>query len=112
MSVVSTEYERVCVVQLKNDLSGDESAEARKAVEESMQQNQIVDFIIDLSGCSFIDSSGLETLLWAKQRAEQMFGKMKLINVDDNCRKILEITRLDSKFECCGDLASALKTMR
>ena len=112
MAVVATEYDRVCVVQLKNDLIGEESDQARKAVEESMQQSQIVDFIIDLVGCSFIDSTGLETLLWTKQRAEQMFGKMKLINVDDNCRKILEITRLDAKFECAGDLPSALKTMR
>ena len=41
-----------------------------------------------------------------------MFGRVKLINVDGNCRKILEITRLEKKFECCADLPSALKTMR
>jgi hypothetical protein len=34
------------------------------------------------------------------------------VNLDENVRKILEITRLDHSFECCDDLIAALKTMR
>ena len=36
----------------------------------------------------------------------------KLVTLDENCRKILEITRLEHRFECHGELAAALKTMR
>ncbi len=112
MQVMATEYEHVCVIQLKTDLTADLCEATQRSVEESMQARQIVDFIIDLGGCGFIDSSGLETLLWVKRRCEAVFGRVKLINVDENCRKILEITRLDNRFECCSDLAAALKTMR
>ena len=47
-----------------------------------------------------------------KRRCEDLFGQIKLANLDENCRKILEITRLEHRFECHGDLATALKTMR
>jgi hypothetical protein len=47
-----------------------------------------------------------------KKRAEELFGRLKLVNLDENCKKILEITRLDHRFECQADLPTALKTMR
>ena len=34
-----------------------------------------------------------------------------LAGLDENCRKILELTRLDHRFECHHQLASALKAM-
>jgi hypothetical protein len=34
------------------------------------------------------------------------------VNLDENCKKILEITRLEHRFESHPDLPSALKTMR
>jgi hypothetical protein len=37
---------------------------------------------------------------------------VKLANLDENLRKILEMTRLGQRFECHADLAMALKTMR
>jgi anti-anti-sigma factor len=67
---------------------------------------------MDLEAVSFIDSEGLETLLWIKRRCEDLFGQVKLINVDENCRKILQITRLEHRYETHPDLAAALKTMR
>jgi anti-anti-sigma factor len=60
----------------------------------------------------FIDSLGLEALLWIKRKTDELFGQVKLINVDDNVRKILEITRLEPRFESQRDLATALKMMR
>jgi hypothetical protein len=67
---------------------------------------------MDFQKCGFIDSEGLEALLWMKRRSEDLFGQIKLANLDENCRKILQITRLDHRFEMHGDLVGALKTMR
>src|SRR5947207_2393989 len=112
MSIKCDEYNQVCVLQPSGDLSGEVSEEARKKVEEEIDGKQIVDFVVDLEKCGFIDSEGLETLLWMKRKCEDLFGQIKLANLDENCRKILEITRLEHRFECHADLAGALKTMR
>jgi anti-anti-sigma factor len=112
MPLTTQDYEKVCVIGLGQDLAGDEASSPRAAVEQAIEQRQIVDIVIDFTGCGFIDSHGLETLLWIKRRCDQEFGRMKLINLDDNCRKVLEITRLEPKFESSRDLAGALKSMR
>jgi len=112
MPVKCEEYNQVCVVSVEGDLVGENAQAARKLVEERVDQRQIVDFVVDFEKASFFDSESLETLLWLKRRAEDLFGQVKLVNLDENCKKILEITRLEPRFECHNDLASALKTMR
>ena len=112
MAIKVEDYSNVCVILLAGDLAADASAAVRAAVEERIEQRRIVDFVVDFEKADFIDSEGLETLLWLKRRCEDLFGQTKLVNLDENCRKILEITRLEHRFECHGDLAGALKTMR
>ena len=106
------DYSSVCVISVGSDLAGEASKELRTAVDERIEQRRIVDFVVDFEKADFMDSEGLETLLWLKRRCEDLFGQVKLVNLDENCRKILEITRLEHRFECHGDLAGALKTMR
>ena len=112
MAIKCEDYNHVCVISLDGDLTADASAEVRRQVDQRIDHHRIVDFVLDLEKTDFIDSEGLETLLWLKRRCEDLFGQIKLVNLDDNCRKILEITRLEHRFECHGDLAGALKTMR
>jgi stage II sporulation protein AA (anti-sigma F factor antagonist) len=112
MPLKCDDYDHVCVLTVTGDLSAETAASVRKAVDESIDQRQIVNFVLDLEACSFIDSEGLSTALWVRKRADELFGQVKLVNLDDNVKKILEITRLDHRFECPADLPTALKTMR
>ena len=106
------DYSNVCVILLDGDLAGDTSKSVRAAVDDRVDQRRIVDFVVDFEKADFLDSEGLEMLLWLKRRCEDLFGQCKLVNLDENCRKILEITRLEHRFECHNDLTAALKTMR
>lgn len=113
MALTCDEYGTVCVVTIDGDLSGELPAALRRAAEERLAEpKRIVDFVVDLDKTGFIDSEGLETLLWLKRRCEDGFGRVKLAGPDDHCHKILELTRLAHRFECHGDLPAALKAMR
>jgi len=112
MPVKYEEYNHICVITLEADFIGNECEQLRKNVEQIIEKKQIVDFVIDFEKAGFVDSEGLETLLWLKRKAEDLFGQVKLTNLDENVKKILEITRLEHRFECHGDLTGALKTMR
>jgi len=112
MAIKCEDYNNVCVMALDGDLVGDNTAIVRKLADERIDQKQIVDFVLDFEKAGFFDSEGLETLLWLKRRSEELFGQLKLVHLDENCQKILEITRLEHRFECHPDLPSALKTMR
>lgn len=106
------EYNNICVLTPGGDFAAEETAAARKSIEELIDKKHLTDFVFDFEKTTFIDSEGLETLLWVKRRAEDLFGQVKLVNLDENCKKILEITRLEHRFECHAELAGALKTMR
>jgi anti-sigma B factor antagonist len=111
MPLKSDTYNNVCVIAPTGDFTGDDTSDLQKQVEELIETKQIVAFVIDFEKCGFIDSKGLSTLLWTKRRCEDLFGQLKLVNLDENCRKILEITRLSHRFECHQNLEAALKTM-
>ena len=112
MPVRCEEYNQVFVLSVDGDLTAENAAALRTASEERIGNRQVVDFIVDLEKSGFIDSEGLETLLWLKRRSDDLFGQAKLVGLDENCRKILEITRLEHRFECHKDVPAALKMMR
>jgi anti-anti-sigma factor len=112
MPIKCEEYSQVCVMEVQGDFMAETAVLAKKSLEDQIEQRRLVDFVIDFQKSGFVDSDGLEALLWMKRRCEDLFGQIKLVNMDENCRKILEITRLEHRFECHADLASALKTMR
>jgi anti-anti-sigma factor len=112
MPVKCEEYDQVCVLAVTGDLAGENAAALKSVVEAGIDQRHIVDFVLDMEKVPFIDSEGLEMLLWMRRRCEELFGQIKLVNLDEHCRKIMEITRLDHSFECCEDMLAALKTMR
>jgi anti-anti-sigma factor len=112
MPVKLEEYDGVCVMSASGDFAGEDVASARKVAMEFIENRQIADFVVDLEKTSFIDSEGLEALLWIKRRCEDLFGQFKLAAADDNVKKILEVTRLGRRFENSRDVPTALKTMR
>jgi anti-sigma B factor antagonist len=54
--------------------------------------------VVDLSGVSFIDSSGLAVLINAMQDVKKYGGKLTLSGITQNVRSILETARLDQFF--------------
>ncbi|MDB5330096.1 MAG: rsbV1 [Phycisphaerales bacterium] len=108
MPVTCDEYNGVSVVTLKGDLSALEAAALRDTLANRAKRPNVV---IDLEACHFIASVGLEALLDALRTCEQRGGRVMLAGLDANCLKVLQITRLDHRFECHSELASALKVM-
>src|SRR5687768_18451457 len=99
MPIKTDEYNNICVLSASGDLVGEDCALLRKQVEDQIDKKQRIDFVVDLEKTGFIDSEGLETLLWLKRKAEDLFGQLKLASADENVKKILEITRLEPRFD-------------
>ncbi len=63
--------------------------------------------VADLSGVSYIDSSGLAVLIQTMQSVQKYGGKFAIAGVRENVRPIFEIARLDQVFSIFPDVASA-----
>ena len=109
MAIKCDEYDHVCVIALTGEFAGPDTEAVCRAVEERLANRRSVDFVIDFEKSPFISSEGLEALLAVRRRCEERRGQVRLAGLDSNCRKILQITRLESRFECHADLATALR---
>ncbi|HET6251520.1 MAG TPA: STAS domain-containing protein [Tepidisphaeraceae bacterium] len=96
------------VISVKGDLLAAEALAISQVVANGASQPNIV---IDFDACRFFASVGLEALLGALRACEERGGRLMLAGLDKNCRKILEITRLEHRFECHPEVASALKVL-
>jgi len=63
-----------------------------------------------MTNVGFIDSIGLEKLLWARDYCNENNAQLKLAGLDENCSKILELTRLEDEFDRYNELAEAVKS--
>ena len=59
-----------------------------------------------------VDSAGLETLLWIIDEAAEHGGQVRLVSPDMTVSKILEISRLDRRFNIHDSIESAAKSLR
>jgi anti-sigma B factor antagonist len=54
--------------------------------------------LVDLSGVTFIDSSGVRELLAANRQAEAMGMRLQLVNPSAACKRVLEISGVWDEF--------------
>ena len=109
MRIKTQDYGDVTVVELQGELDADFT---------DMFQNIITDIIgkhrsgivLDMSNVGFIDSEGLEKLLWARDYCNENKSQLRLAGLDENCREILKITRIEKEFDNYSELAEAVKS--
>ena len=111
MNIRCEDYDHVTVVGIAGEFNSDATDTFRKHIDERLQK-KVRFFVIDLEQTSFIDSKGLESLLWVQQQCDENLGQVRLCKPDDTCRKILQVTRLDGRFDVFADVTEAVKTMR
>jgi anti-sigma B factor antagonist len=63
--------------------------------------------ILDLSGVSFMDSTGLTELIRAHKRLAAAGGELRTVVVGDRIRRLFEITKLDQIFATFPTVAAA-----
>jgi len=66
--------------------------------------------VLDMSNVGFVDSQCLEQMLWLRDYCHENNRQLKLAGIEENCRKILEITRLLDTFDIYDGLAPAVKS--
>jgi anti-sigma B factor antagonist len=68
--------------------------------------------VIDLTGCEFIDSTGLATLLHGAGRERPSAGRIALAVSPGEVRKLLELTAIDRTIPVFGTLDEAIASVR
>lgn len=110
MKIKTQDYNDVVVVELQGEFDGDAAELFRNTISDIIAAHK-PGVVIDMTNMGFIDSQGLEQLLWARDYCNQNKCQLSLAGLDENCNKILELTRLDDKFDRYNELAEAVKSL-
>jgi anti-sigma B factor antagonist len=84
------------IVVLKGDVDLESSPAAREVLLKSVEGAGKV--LVDLSSVTYIDSSGVASLVEALQAAKRNGGRFALVAASDPTRRVLELARLDKVF--------------
>lgn len=109
MQIRTQNYNDVTVVELQGEL-------ARETIKIFQDNTSSViaagskGMVIDMTKVGFIDSIGIEELLRLRDYCREKGCQLKLAGLEENCEKILEITRLAQYFDIYDELANAVKS--
>jgi len=94
------------IVQLQGDVDLEQSPRAREILLDCVERGRSV--LVDLSGVTYIDSSGVASLVEAFQQAKKKGVRFALVSVNPAALRVLQLARLDRVFTIHDSLAEGL----
>lgn len=111
MQINKTKQQDVVICNINGDIDINSSPDIRKAFDElaNAKQKKIV---ISLKDVSYIDSSGLATLVEMLKKAKGYGGRIKLSNLGDKVKGLFEITKLVKIFDIYETQEEAMASLK
>lgn len=107
MTVTSIKEEQGrTVIALSGEIDLENAGDVRKALLAALKHKK--DVLVDLSAVSYIDSSGIASLVEGLQVARKQKNELSLVAVSTRALRVLELARLDKVFTIHPDIASAI----
>lgn len=94
------------IVQLTGDVDLSCSPDARRAILSSLQQGHHT--LVDLRAVTYIDSSGVASLVEGYQAARKLGLRFGLVDVSEAAMSVLGLAQLDKVFPIHASLAARL----
>ncbi len=105
--------EEFAVFELEGSLTlGPSLVSLRNAAREMVCKPKITGIILDVGKITSVDSSGLGELTIVYSSANRHNCPMRLVGVNPNLKKMLEMTHLDGVLTSSGDLATAKRELK
>lgn len=108
MNIKEEKRNDVVICILEGEINISNSPQLRKTLDNIIKSN-VLKVLVDFSGVSYIDSSGLATLIEMFQRLKKIGGHLRFSGMEQKVKNIFEITKLYKLFEIFDTQDAALK---
>ncbi|MBM4081698.1 MAG: STAS domain-containing protein [Planctomycetes bacterium] len=96
------------VVDLKGEVDMHSSPNARLVLQSLVEKSSPL-VVVNLENVSYIDSSGLATLIECVQRMKRYGGVFRLTGLNDHIKDVFRLARLETVFTICSSVEEAVK---
>ncbi|MBI4006419.1 MAG: STAS domain-containing protein [Gammaproteobacteria bacterium] len=107
MNINTREEGGYAIIELIGEVDLSCSPVARKQILACLKAKQ--DLLVDLSAVTYIDSSGVASLVEGYQTAKKQNLKFGLIGVSDSAMSVLQLARLDKVFPIHANVEERLR---
>ena len=109
MSVKVEEKNGLTVCGIDGEIDINTSPDIKKQFDKLLSRKTLK-IVINLSKVTYVDSSGLATLVEILKNMRSYGGRMRLSNMSSKIKSLFEITKLDKLFEIMADEDDAVST--
>ena len=110
MQITERTEETIPIISISGDIDLESSPQLRDFLKPKATQ-KTPRLLLDFGGVSYIDSSGLATLIEYFQSVQGFGGKLALAALSPRVKNVFEIVRLEQIFSLYPDVPSALKAL-
>jgi anti-sigma B factor antagonist len=110
MQITERTEENIPIISITGDIDLESSPQLREFLKPKAAQ-KIPRLLLDFAGVSYIDSSGLATLIEYFQAVQSFGGKLALASLSPRVKNVFEIVRLEQIFSLYPDVPAALKAL-
>jgi len=107
MNINAREEGGFAIIELHGEVDLSCSPEARKVILEQLNNHKPL--MVDLSGVTYIDSSGIASLVEGYQTARKSELQFGLVGVSDAAMSVLQLARLDKVFPIFDSVGECLQ---
>ncbi|RMD89255.1 MAG: anti-sigma factor antagonist [Calditrichaeota bacterium] len=111
LKVNESKIDSVAIIEIEGEVDLYSSPEVRKVIMR-LTKNQTPTILVNLGKVSYMDSSGVATLVEGLQQANKYGGKLKLANLQDSVKEVFELSRLDKVFDIYDNVEEALQSLK
>jgi anti-sigma B factor antagonist len=108
MKIDSSEIGGATVIGLSGEIDMHTSPDLRKTLFALIKKKPAA-IVVDFGEVTYIDSSGIATLVEGLKAMRTYKGKLKLVGINDHIMDIFKFAKLDMVFEIYGTVNAALK---
>lgn len=108
MEIKSFETDGVMILQVHGEININTSPELKKHFEKQATRK----IIVDLTSVSYVDSSGLATLVEMLKKTKVQGGSLGLAGMPEKIKSLFEITKLDKLFSVFVNQQEALARIK
>jgi anti-sigma B factor antagonist len=111
MEITERAEQEIPVIAIKGDVDLASSPKLREHLK-AKQAQKCPRLLLDFSDVSYIDSSGLATLIEYFQAVQSFGGKLAIASLSPRVRNVFEIVRLEQIFSLHPDVPSAVAALK
>lgn len=111
MQITTEIFGNVLVAHTPDELTDDNSVEFVSSMEKAIDE-QHFQVVLQMDRSESLDSAGLTALLDLQDLTRERGGNLKISGLEDYGKKILEMTRLDQRFDLFDSVVDAVSSFR